>query len=192
MPFQSPFLLFHPILFYYYSGVSCKMSLLGLEPWIEIFAWSLLFSIAAFAANKTLGQRDKVKALQKETQAYQKEMRDALVAKDEKKTAELQKRDKEMNDKMMQMLMLPWKASIVVLPIAWILIAFVFPSLYKGFVVLLPFDIHLSALLSWTFYSNILRTAAYGTTGFFIVCSIVFGLVLEKIGNQFWPAKAQA
>jgi len=168
------------------------MSLLGLEPWIEIFLWSLLFSIVAFAANKTLGQRDKVKAIQKETQAYQKEMRDAMVAKDDKKTAELQKREKEMNEKMMQMLLLPWKASIVVLPIAWGLIAFAFPSFYKGFVILLPFDIHLGAILSWTFYENIFRQQAYGTTGFFIVCSIVFGLVLEKIGNQFWPAKAQA
>lgn len=165
------------------------MGLLGLESWIEIALFSLLFSLIAFAANKTLGQRDKVKELQKETQAFQKEMRDAIIAKDEKKVEELQKRDKEMNEKMMQMLLLPWKASIVILPIAWILISFVLPPLYPVFVVFLPFDIHLHAILSWTFYSNIFRTAAYGTTGFFIVCSIVFGLLLEKFGHVFWPAK---
>ncbi|MEM4254896.1 MAG: EMC3/TMCO1 family protein [Candidatus Norongarragalinales archaeon] len=161
------------------------------EAWIEIAFVSLLFSIAAFAANKTLGQRDKVKELQKETQAYQKEMQKAVLAKDEKKIEELQKREKEVNEKMMQMLMLPWKASIVMLPIAWILISFVLPFFYKGFVILLPFDIHLGALLSWTFYTNVFRTAAYGTTGFFIVCSIVFGLLLEKFGNMAWPAKTQ-
>ncbi len=165
---------------------------LGLDSWMEIALLSLLFSIAAFVANKTLGQRDKVKALQKETQTYQKEMQKAVLDKDEKKIEELKKSEKEVNEKMMQMLLLPWKASIVILPIAWILISFVFPSLYKGFVILLPVDIHLHSLLSWTFYSNIFRTAAYGTTGFFIVCSIVFGLVLEKFGNLIWPSKTPA
>jgi len=165
---------------------------LGLDSWMEIALLSLLFSIAAFVANKTLGQRDKVKALQKETQVYQKEMQKAVLEKDEKKIEELKKSEKEVNEKMMQMLLLPWKASIVILPIAWILISFVFPSLYKGFVILLPVDIHLHSLLSWTFYSNIFRTAAYGTTGFFIVCSIVFGLVLEKFGNLIWPSKTPA
>lgn len=163
---------------------------LGLEAWIEISLFALAFSILAFAANKTLGQRDKVKTLQKEVNFYQKEMQKAALDKDEKKMEELKKSEKEMNEKMMQMLMMPWKATIVILPIAWIVISFVLPALYKGFVILLPFDIHLNALLSWTFYSNLFRTAAYGTTGFFIVCSIVFGLLLEKFGNMAWPSKA--
>jgi len=59
-------------------------------------------------------------------------------------------------------------------------------------VILLPLDIHLYSLLSWTFYANVFRTAAYGTTGFFIVCAIAFGLVLEAVGSRLWPAKQGA
>ncbi|HLC38374.1 MAG TPA: EMC3/TMCO1 family protein [Candidatus Norongarragalinales archaeon] len=162
---------------------------LGFDPLVEIALISLVFSLVSYAANKTLGQRDKVKAFQKEVKEYQNEMQKALKANDSKKLEELKKHDKEFNDKMMQMVLMPWKASIIILPIAWILIAWVLPPLYPGFVILLPFDIHTSAILSLTFYSNILHTAAYGTTGFFIVCAIVFGLLLEPIGSRLWPAK---
>ncbi|HIH20131.1 TPA: DUF106 domain-containing protein [Candidatus Micrarchaeota archaeon] len=155
---------------------------------VEIPIFSLVFSVISFALNKTLGERDKVKAYQKQVQAYQKAMQQAMLAKDEKKLEELRKRDKEMNDKMMQMMLMPWKASIVILPLAWIAISFVMPALYKDFVILLPFDIHLSAILSWTFYSNIFQAAAYGTTGFFIVCAIVFGLAIEGIVSRLWPS----
>ena len=160
-----------------------------LDPAIEIAFFSLVFSIIAFAANKTLGERDKVKAYQKEVQAYQKEFQKAVMDKDEKKVEELKKREKDINDKMMKMMMMPWKAAIVTLPLVWIVIAFVLPPLYQGFVILLPFDIHTHALLSWTFYSNIFRTAAYGTTGFFIVCAIVFGLIIEAVVSKILPAK---
>lgn len=158
-----------------------------LDAWIEIAIISVAYAIGSLAANKTLGQRDKVKATQKEVQAFHKQMQKAIVDKDEKKLEELKKIEKEMNEKMMQTLMLPWKASIVILPVAWILIAWVLPSLYKGFVILLPFDIHLRAVLSWTFYSNIFQTAAYGTTGFFIVCALFGGLILETIASRVWP-----
>ncbi|MFH1057011.1 MAG: EMC3/TMCO1 family protein [Candidatus Micrarchaeota archaeon] len=158
------------------------------DAWAELSLFSLAFSAVSFYLNKTLGQRDRVKSIQKEFQGYQKELQKAIVDKDEKKLEELKKHDKEMNEKMMQMLWLPWKASIVILPLVWILISWVLPPLYRGFVILLPFNIHLSAILSWTFYSNIFQTAAYGTTGFFIVCAIFFGLAMEGIASRLWPA----
>ena len=71
----------------------------------EIPVFSLLFSIISFALNKTLGERDKVKHYQKQVQAFQKAMQQAMLAKNEKKLEELRKRDKEMNDKIMQVIM---------------------------------------------------------------------------------------
>ncbi len=160
-----------------------------LQPSVELAFFALVFSIIVFAANKTLGQRDKVKAMQKETQAYQKEMQKAIMDKDEKKLEELKKKEKDFNEKTMQMLMLPFRASLITLPVFFFFIGFFLPMFYKGFVILLPFDIHLHSLLSWTFYSNIFGTAAYGITGFFIVCSLVFGIIFEQVGSKFWPAK---
>ena len=161
----------------------------GFEDWIGIAFFSLLFAVLAFVANKTLGQRDKVKSYQKEVKDYQTQMQKALQSGDEKKIAELKKNESEVNNKMLQMVLMPWKASIVTLPLAWILVSFVLPAWFKGFVILLPFDIHLNSILSFTFYSNIFQTASYGTTGFFIVCAIFFGLILEVVGNKLWPSK---
>lgn len=164
------------------------------DAWIEIAFVALIFSIITFAANKTLGQRDKVKQMQKETQDYQKALQKAISDKDEKKVEELKKQEKAFNEKMMQMMMLPFRASIITLPVFVVLAWWFLPAFYntpaQKFVILLPFDIHVHAILSWTFYSNILRTAAYGTTGFFIVCALVFGLIFEKIGSTLWPPKA--
>lgn len=162
---------------------------MGSEAWAGIAFISFLFAILSFIANKTLGQRDKVKQIQKEVKDFQNEFQKAAKENDTKKLDQLKEREKDINGKMMQMVMLPWKASIVVLPVVWIVISFVLPALFQGFIIVLPFDIHLHALLSWTFYANIFQPASYGTTGFFIVCAIFFGLIIEGLASKIFPPK---
>jgi len=146
-----------------------------------IFLFALVFSLLNYAINKKFGERDKVKALNKEVKDYQKQLSDAMRAKDEKKLEELQKRDSEMMGKMKDAMMLPFKALLITFPIFIILFNYILPGLFPAFATQLPFDIHLNSL----FALNVLHSATYGPKGFFIVCSIFWGLIVEVVASNW-------
>ncbi len=144
---------------------------------IVIFA--LIFSIVSLAANHKIGGKKRVKELQKEVNDFQKKFEKATKEKDEKELARLKIIEPQVMKNMQEMLLLPLKAMVVILPLFFIFIAGV-KYLVPSFSIMLPFGIHPSELLSF----KILEQSTYGVHGFFIVCSIVFNLVIEALYSR--------
>lgn len=145
----------------------------------EIAVWSFLFSLVSFYINYKWGNRQKVKQIQKEVQTYQKAMAQAVKDKNDAKVKELQNCDREMMGKMQEMMLLPLKTMIIILPLFFIVITLI-DMTYKGFVIQLPFGLHISELLSL----KILEASLYGPRGYFIVVSIFVNLLLELIYSK--------
>ncbi len=141
--------------------------------------------------NRLTGIRQKMKKIQSETSAYQKELAEAAKANDEKRTERLKLREKEVTGQMMEMMWLPWKSMVFILPAFFLLIGTsgflginyegLIPGAFPGFVIVLPFDIHLNAIMGL----NILRDSVYGPRGYFIVWAIISGFALEAIVGRF-------
>ena len=144
------------------------------------------FSILTFYIQKTLGQRDKVKQIQKQVNAYQKELLEAQKNKDEAKTKELMKKDAEIMKLMQDMMLLPLKAMLVVLPLFWISYALVLPALFPDFFLKLSFSLPRPVWLGleWRDY--------LGVRGAFIYTAFVTGLILEFVVSKFFEKPQQA
>jgi uncharacterized membrane protein (DUF106 family) len=126
--------------------------------------------------NKKIGQRDKVKELQKNVNDYQKELKDAHARKDEAKIKELSAREKEMMDSMKQMTLLPMKTMIVILPMWFILFYFVLPALFPRYLLTdMPFSVP-SSIAVWQPWKNWL-----GARGLFIYSTVFVGLFIELV-----------
>ena len=160
---------------------------------IIIVTIALLFSIFSIWANHKLGDRKKVKAIQKEVNEFQKKYEKAVKEKDDKEIARLKLIESQVMGKMQEMLLLPLKSMIVILPVFYILIyginwnflfsfsiPAVIPLLVPNFQILLPVDIHPGVILGFKF-GQVFQPANYGQRGFFVVCSIIFNLVLELV-----------
>lgn len=154
---------------------------------VEIAIWSILFSLLSFFINYKWGNRQKVKDIQKEVQDYQKAMAAAVKEKNDPKIKELQSKDREMMEKMQEMMLLPLKTMIIILPLFLIVITLV-SSTYHGFLIKLPFGLHISEVLSL----KILEPSLYGARGFFIVISIFANLILELIYSNTIGKKPMA
>ncbi len=178
-----------------------------------IAAVAVLYAGASIYIGNNFGGRKRLKILQKDMQTYQKEVAEATKSNDEKKIKHLQLREKEMMGMMTEMMILPWKSAIFILPIFFLLIgtsgflgihfAGTVPPLFPGFEATLPFEIHIGGLLagvsinplSWiNLPLNFIHSGAYGSRGFFIACVIVAGIVLEAVVSKFEnkPATAKA
>ncbi len=144
------------------------------------------FSLVTFYIQKTLGQRDKVKQIQKQVNAYQKELLEAQKNKDEAKTKELMKKDVEMMKLMQDMMLLPLKAMLVILPLFWISYAIVLPTLFPDFFLKLSFNLPRPIWigLEWRDY--------LGVRGAFIYTAFVVGLILEFVVSKFLEKPPQS
>ena len=143
-----------------------------------------------------------MKKIQADMNSYQKELAEAAKANDEKRMERLKVREKEVTGNMMEMMWLPWKSMVFILPVFFILIGTsgflginypgLVPDAFPSFIIVLPFNIHLDAILSL----NILRDSVYGPRGYFIVWAIISGFILEALVNrleqQGTPAPAAA
>ncbi len=152
---------------------------------IQIALISLVFSAISTVVNHKIGGRSRVKELQKEVNEFQKKFEKAAKEKNEKDLERLKVLEPEVMKKMQEMLFLPLKSMIVILPLFFIFITAVV-SFYPEFVIILPFGIHLNEIFSL----SVLNNSYYGPRGFFIVVSIVFNLVFEAVYSQFIEKKA--
>jgi uncharacterized membrane protein (DUF106 family) len=152
---------------------------------------SFLYVGATIWFNRFTGTRQKMKKIQAETSAYQKELAEAAKANDEKKMERLKLREKEVTGKMMEMMWLPWKSMVFILPAFFLLIGTsgflginfpgLIPSAFPDFIIVLPFGIHLPEILSL----NVLNPSVYGARGYFIVWAIISGFILEAVVSRF-------
>ncbi|MDP3742671.1 MAG: EMC3/TMCO1 family protein [Candidatus Micrarchaeota archaeon] len=149
------------------------------DPAITIALSAVVFSIVSLFVNHKFGGKKKVKELQKEINEFQKKFEKATKEKDEKELAKLKVIEPQVMKNMQEMLLLPIKAMVIILPLFFIFIAGV-QYLVPVFTIILPFGIHPNELLAF----KILEQSAYGSRGFFIVCSIVANLVLEVLYSR--------
>lgn len=152
---------------------------------IIIALWSVIFSAVSVYLTHTFGGRSKVKQLQKEVNDFQKEFEKATKEKNEKKLEEMKIREPEMMAKMQEMLFLPLKSMVIILPVFFIFIWLV-EQFAPAFTIILPFGIHVNEVLSL----NVLNSSTYGPRGFFIVVSIVANLVFDQLYTRLLERNA--
>ena len=160
---------------------------LGLPDWAAIFLLSILFSMAVNLLNRKMGIKKRTAFIQKEMNTFQKEMKEATDKNDEKRIKKLKERESQVMGMMSEMMFLPFKSMIFVLPLFFIIIGTsgflgiqydgVLSPNFPGFIQELPIDLHISSVFSL----NVFHSAVYGTRGFFIVSGIVSGMLVEAL-----------
>ena len=174
-----------------------------------IAAVAVGYAAASIVIGNKWGGRKRLKVIQKDMKDYQTEVAAATKANDEKKMKQLQLREKEMTGIMTEMMWLPWKSAIFILPIFFLLVGTggllgihfqgIIPPAFAGFESQLPFELHISALfsgvsinpLSWpNLLFNIARPGVYGPKGFFIAMVIIAGIVLEAVVSRIDAMKS--
>jgi uncharacterized membrane protein (DUF106 family) len=163
--------------------------LFGLDSWAEILFLSAAFSAANTMLSRKLGIRRRMNEIQAEFKAYQKEVNEALKAKDEKKLERLSKNTERTNALMLEMTVMPWKSLLFSLPLFLLFTgdpwfthyAGIIPSSFEGFSASLPFDIHPEAVFSL----RVFAPATYGARGYFIVGVIFTGILLTFLEQKY-------
>lgn len=162
------------------------LQVFGIDDSIAIPVFSLIFVLVSHYLAKAFAKRDELKAIQKEINAWNAEIREAKKANDEARMKKLLERNEEMMKKISSMTFLSLRSMVVSLPLILVVYGVVIPTLFPGFSTTLPFDIHLNSLLSL----HVLQNAVYGGKGFFIVCAIPIGLVVESLLTKLEEKKA--
>ncbi|MFH0712993.1 MAG: EMC3/TMCO1 family protein [Candidatus Micrarchaeota archaeon] len=151
---------------------------------ILLIVVALVFSIISLVANHKIGNRKRVKQLQKEVNDFQKNFEKANKEKDEKEIQRLKVIEPQVMKNMQEMLLLPIKSMIVILPLFFIFIAGI-EAYFHGFSSILPIDIHPNSI----FALKVFEPAAYGGRGYFIFFTIIFNLVFELVYSNLIEKK---
>lgn len=172
---------------------------MALDAAIAIFLITLVYVSITLFLNKKWGGRDRIKEIQAFMKEYQDEYAAAVKSNDEAALKRLQAREKEVNGMMGEMFILPLRSMVIVLPVFFLFIGTngflgihftgLVQTYYPYYSIILPFNIHLNAVLSWSFVGNILNSATYGPRGYFIVCAIFWGMALEAIVSRYIDPK---
>jgi uncharacterized membrane protein (DUF106 family) len=162
------------------------MTFYGFPDWSVIFMSAVIFSLlTAFISRKT-GVKQKTDHIQKAMKEYQNEMNKAVKENNQKKIDELKVREPEVMKMMQEMMWLPFKNMIFVLPLFFVAM-WLIQNQFPHFIQNLPIALHLNGneLLGL----NVLKTSYYGPRGFFILSSIVSGLVIEQLWTRLTKKK---
>lgn len=163
--------------------------------WPGILVLALVYVLISFALNQKFGGRMKLKKIQREVQDYQKAVQEATKKNDSAALERLALREKEMAGYMGEMMVLPMKSLVFLLPLFFIFIGvnlfgFAFAGLvhifFDPFTIVLPFGLHLNEI----FALHILQPSVYGPRGFFIVCSVFIGIIVEAVYSRYESAQA--
>ncbi len=157
---------------------------------VTIAALSFLYVGSSLAINAKIGSRARLKYLQAQIAEINKDYSAALKEKDQAKLAKMAVREKEMAGYMTEMMILPFKSLIFILPVFFIFIGIntfgiqyngLIQRLFPTFLISLPFDLHPVSV----FALKIFQTGVYGSRGFFILCGIVAGIILEMVYSTY-------
>lgn len=160
------------------------MAWFGINESFAIMLWSLAFSIVTFEAARRFGNRKRQKEIREEVAKFQKEYNKALKEKDEAALKRLQAREKQTSGMMTEMMILPLKSSVIILPLFFIIITLLQQN-FPSFTITLPFGLHVNEILSL----RILSQSTYGSRGFFIVSSIFWSLLIELVYSRKFEKK---
>ncbi len=159
----------------------------GIDPGVELSLYAALFSVFSFEATRRLGNRKRQKEIQKTVNDYQKDLQKAVKSGDEAEIKKLEAREKQVMGLMNEMMLLPFKSMLVILPAFFIVITII-TGAYQGFSASLPIGLHTSEL----FALKILQPSVYGPRGYFILSAVLFGLVIEYVYSNFIEKKKLA
>lgn len=156
------------------------------EPVHVILVMAVAYSLASLVLQFTLGNRVRVKHIQKEMSDLQKKIQNASESKDEKELKKLQETQSHMTGLMFESMKYQFKPLLVILPVFIILFGgFGFDgfliSWYPHFQIILPFDLHVPALFSL----NVLQEGLYGVRGFFLVSILFSSLAIQLVVSPF-------
>ncbi len=148
----------------------------------------IAFSLVSTTVNNLLGIRKRTKEIQDEMQKWQNDFKVASEKNDEKALKRLKEKEAQVMPMMQEMMLLPWKSMVVVLPMFFFMTGDPWFTHYPGiilqtfskFLITLPFDLHLSAVFSL----GVFNPAVYGPKGFFIVCVLFAGIVTSIAEQQ--------
>lgn len=149
-----------------------------MEDWITLFAIAALYAVFTVFINRTFGERKKLKKIQDDMKAFQKEYQDAIKKNDQARIKQLEVREKEFAGMMKDMMLLPFKSLIIILPTFLVLI-WLLTGWFPHFTIQLPISLHINEI----FALKILNPSVYGTRGYFILSAAFIGLILEAILN---------
>lgn len=154
---------------------------------LEISLISAAFAVVAAVINRKLGNRKRLNEIQREMKDYQRELKQATERRDEAALKNLKARETQVMAMTKEMLFLPFKPMIVVLPLFFIAL-WALGAAFPAFSIQLPVALHWNELLSL----QILRPSTYGVRGFFIVVAILAGIVIEIVFQAHDKIKARA
>ncbi len=157
-----------------------------IDPSADLLVAGTLFAVVSFVVQRTLGQRDRVKTMQKRMNEIQKEIAAATKSGDEAHIKRMEPKEKEMMSIMQETMGLSFKPLIVIIPL-FIGFMALLQGPYNNFLITLPFGIHVPEILRWP--PAILSPSVYGYRGFFIVCSFFANLWLEFLYGRIQKAK---
>lgn len=153
-------------------------------------ALSFIYVGASLFINQAIGSRPRLKFIQAQVKQYQDQFKKATAANDSKLLAELANREKEITAYMGEMMVLPFKSLIFIIPVFFVFIGFnIFgfkyagfvPSTYPDFSIVLPIGLHLGQIFSL----QILQSTVYGARGYFILSGVVAGIILEALYSRY-------
>lgn len=156
-----------------------------INPTYAILTISAIYSGIYRVLLTKFGERDKLKAIQKEQMALNKEFQEAMRSKDDKKIEEMNKKYEEFSPKIKEMIVLMYKPMIIILPLFFIFSA-IARSLYPEYTITLPFDLPVF-IKSFPFlfqldFDGFLNDfphwqGTFGANGWFILSTILISLV---------------
>lgn len=161
---------------------------------LVIAVLSFIYVGCSLAINQKLGSRTRLKFIQAQVKEYQDEYKKAVEKDDKSMLEKLSVREKEVTGYMGEMMTLPFKALIFILPVFFFFIGFTFfgfhltgiiQRIYPDFSVVLPIGLHLNEIFSL----HIIEPSTYGARGFFVVCGIFAGIILEAIYSRYEASK---
>lgn len=137
-----------------------------------------------------------MKEIQEEMKKFQDDMKKAAEQKDEVALKKLKPREEQTMALMQEMMILPWKSLIVMLPLFFLFIGEGFITHYHGllfdwfpaFSIMLPIDLHFHAIFSL----QIFQQASYGPKGFFIVSTVFFSMIISLAEGRLEKSKKNA
>jgi len=150
-----------------------------MSDWFVVVGAALVFACVSFAITRVLGNRRRVKQIQKEINDYNAELRKAAESKDESRIKAAAAREGELTKLTWEMMSFSFKPLLVILPLFWIAYSWVLPAIAEPtFMVQLPFSVP-SSLAFWQQWKDYL-----GSRGLFIYSLVVIGLVLEFVSTN--------
>ncbi len=155
------------------------------DAWV-IFAAAAVFSLLVNFANRKMGIKQRTNELQSEVNSFQKAYQDAVKRNDEAEMERLKKQEPDVMKKMQEMMFLPFKSMVVVIPLFAVIIWLV-ESQFGKFTIELPIALHLNG--NELFGLNVFHSSTYGPKGFFIVSSLVCGIIVEAVTNRLFKRK---